>query len=484
MPASGSAPDLPELLRPEASIVVVMHMQNFLRFCQTFRTAMAPRNPDWNTLTAWPLKAEAIETRLEPARTAPPPPYRSAYVEPLIAHVAGMVRSIDATRDQDVADGSTKGSARFHGRLRAETLMRAVVDWSDHQRLRGLTRFAAIVSDIYRAGGLTPAAGSGTSLPPLVAFASPPGSGASTMNRDLVRESCGAKIGVVSLPPNLHDQPLTWGALAHEVAGHDVIHTVTGLLPELQAALPAMGVPEEWHAVWNDWMEEAAADVLAVLNVGPTSAIGLSAYLAAARSNDPTPPGPLGTLGFILFSHLGRPTDEHPIDLLRVHLAIGVVETLDPSVRDRWLPLLQLIARHGAQKPSFDPAPAQNALRDIPIISNGVRSRPDIPLENAANVARKVGAGIARTRLTALDGASLADKVCWDAEDEGVARQVCEAALRGDPISGMGDCGHLLAGATMALLDGADEGGLTHALNDALSAAYAIDHVYQGYMPS
>lgn len=464
--------------------VVVMHMQNFLRLCQTFRTAMAPRNPDWQTLASWPLKADAIAQRLQPAHGAPPPAYRTAYVQPLTQDVRGMVHAIDKVFDQDVADGRAKGTARFHGRLRAETLMGAVMDWTETDRLKGLTRFAAVVSDIYRAGGLTAGGGADGSLPPLVTFASPPGSGASTMNRQLVQETCGVAIGVVSLPPNLHDRPLTWGALAHEVAGHDVIHTVEGLLPELQAALPAMGVPADWRPVWHDWLEEAAADVLAVLNVGPTSAINLAAYLAAARSDDPVPPGPLGTLGFVLYSHLGHPADEHPIDLLRVHLAIGVVETLDASVRDAWLPLLRKIAERGARKPSFAADPPQNKLRDIPVVSNGVRSRPNIPLHEATEVARKVGAGLVRTKLAALGGASLADKICWDADDEACARRICNAALRGDPISGMGDCGHLLAGTTMAMLEGGDEVRLTHALNEALSAAYAVDPVYRGYMPA
>ncbi|OJW24282.1 MAG: hypothetical protein BGO51_07775 [Rhodospirillales bacterium 69-11] len=465
-------------------IVVVMHMQNFLRLCRTFRTVMAPRNPDWQTLASWPLKAEAIERRLEPARDAPPPAYRTAFVTPLRHDVRGMVRAIDRTYDQDVADGRAKGTARFHGRLRTETLMGAVVDWTEPKRLQGLTRFAAVVSDIYRAGGLTGAGDGEGALPPMVTFASPPGSGASTMNRQLVQETCGAAIGVVSLPPNLHDRPLTWGALAHEVAGHDVIHTVEGLLPDLQAALPAMGVPADWRPVWHDWLEEAAADVLAVLNVGPTSAVSLAAYLAAARSDDPVPPGPLGTLGFILYSRLGRPADEHPIDLLRVHLAIGVVETLDAAVRDAWLPLLRQIAERAARKPSFAADPPHHELRDIPVVSNGARSRPNIPLQEATEVARKVGAGLVRTKVAALDGASLADKICWDADDEACARRIRDAALRGDPIRGMGDCGHLLAGATMALLEGGDEGRLTQALNEALSAAYAADPVYEGYMPA
>ena len=81
--------------------------------------------------------------------------------------------------------------------------------------------------------------------------------------------------------------------------------------------------------IWSYWMDEAAADVYGVLNMGPSFAINLACFLAAFRAKrrgqteagDPFVPVDTAVLP-------NGDMDVHPIDLLRLHVAAGAVEGL------------------------------------------------------------------------------------------------------------------------------------------------------------
>ena len=100
--------------------------------------------------------------------------------------------------------------------------------------------------------------------------------------------SLGVNAPVVSLPAaNATGGLLAWAALAHETAGHDVLAADEGLRDEL-----ARGVRDGLLAgktapavadYWADRMDETAADVLGVLNMGPAAAVGLVGYFRAAN---------------------------------------------------------------------------------------------------------------------------------------------------------------------------------------------------------
>ena len=100
----------------------------------------------------------------------------------------------------------------------------------------------------------------------------------------------------MSIPSAYRNHPvLCWGTIAHEVGGHDILHSYPGLLLEIQRTCretvypggtdPNGQVPtseEQFKGLlWQYWAEEVAADVCAVLNLGPAYGKGAAVFLAA-----------------------------------------------------------------------------------------------------------------------------------------------------------------------------------------------------------
>lgn len=459
-------------------------LRHYLAACETFRREIVPPSPDWATICRWDLDTKSLaptlrlghlRQRLADSLPALPPPYRAAYGERFLEHLDHWAALISAQLCQDIADGIDRATALWNARLRAETFVEAVTNWSDPAHKPALRRFALVVAEIYTASLLEPPTPEDR-LPPLVCFASPPDAGAATLNQEVVRQHCRATIGLVSLPVHFGNAVLLWPALAHEVGGHDVLHTIPGLLDELVSCLDQQVDAGGWNPLWRAWMEETAADVLGLLNIGPAAAVSLAAYLAASRSYDLVPPGPLGALGSTIVSRLGQPLDSHPPDILRICVARGVLKGLDPQLGRIWAPLLDEIIRLGAAAAPLiipDPphAPPRPNPRDISLVSNGIASLPGLPFVEAARTAMSIGTLIATSPLRALNGQSLQDRVCWDMDDEAIAAEICARALAGENLDGLGDSGHLLAGATMALLQGGRPNQIAAALAAALDAA-------------
>src|SRR5262249_41005014 len=130
-------------------------------------------------------------------------------------------------------------------------------------------------------------------LPPLATFAHGGEGGPFTLPVDGVRELCGAKVGVVSLPSTYRDHPILWASLAHETGGPDVLPADEGLLSELAAGVaglfgggplqpgkPLSG-PQLLGLLWGYWIDEAASDVYGLLNIGPAFGFSLAAFFAA-----------------------------------------------------------------------------------------------------------------------------------------------------------------------------------------------------------
>ena len=127
-------------------------------------------------------------------------------------------------------------------------------------------------------------------------FQSTSDSGPFTIESDLMKQKFGVSIGVVSLPATYRDHPVIWAGLSHEVGGHDVVHADAGLLEEMVK----QGAARCWRRIshrgaitttaalnaliWSYWMDEAAADVYGVLNMGPIFALNLAGFLAAFRA--------------------------------------------------------------------------------------------------------------------------------------------------------------------------------------------------------
>ena len=97
--------------------------------------------------------------------------------------------------------------------------------------------------------------------------------------------------------------------------------------------------------LWRYWIDEAAADVCATLNMGPSFALNFTALLAAFHGQ--TGPQPAPALWTSTVAQPGAPLDPHPVDILRLGLAIGAVgslHSLNVATRQSYVALLSQIA--------------------------------------------------------------------------------------------------------------------------------------------
>jgi len=363
-----------------------------------------------------------------------------------------------------------------------------------------LRRFLAIVSNLYRSfldSDKRSAAGVKlvTNTPPLAVFLSGSLQGPYTVESDEMLKRFGTPIGVVSLPASYRDHPIVWAALSHEVCGHDVVHADEGLLAELVetvrgALAPHFSLQKPLDTaslnalLWSYWLDEAVADVYGILNMGPLFPLNLGAFLAAFRAHLQRRPHPGSPL--LSTDAQKRPdgtVDDHPIDLLRLHLAIGAIESLhdlSPADRDAYVKSIEHVAAAAAGDATHIGLDGQVATAS----GNPVAVKTQLPLPDATAAARRVGQIIATSKLRALQGRSIQDIETWDDHDEEIAQTIAEGIAARQSIVGHGDDAQLLAGATLAVLrksglyDAAQD-----ALNEALDDSYRKDPIWGALIP-
>lgn len=135
----------------------------------------------------------------------------------------------------------------------------------------------------------------------------------------------GIKTTVVVLPrPFATHGLMSWSTIAHEVGGHGILHAYTGLLAEL--SLKVHSAVQDKFGVnlaeyWASRIDEAAADILGILNFGPAAGAGLLAFLRSLG-------GKLNNFGF--------EDDPHPADILRGFLAAEAVKHLIFDGAEAW----------------------------------------------------------------------------------------------------------------------------------------------------
>lgn len=359
-----------------------------------------------------------------------------------------------------------------------ETLAAAVSQHDpNYEFTKQLRRFLAVVSDLYRSflnqeERIMVELDVREKLPPLAAFKYVGEGGPFTYEFDDVKR-IGAKVGVVSLPATFADHPLLWTALAHETGGHDVVHAIPRLFEELQGGVgkalantlvPGLG-GEELVVLWRYWLDEAVADVYGILNVGPAFGLIMAGYHAALSSKK----APRLEIPKVRMAS----ADEHPPAILRIHLAIGVVESLDKlsaAKRDAYVSDLKRLARLCASGDVVEiSGPAQVVL-----------NMTQVPLREMQEAARQVGNYIAKVKLKALGDNSIQDIETWDDADEACAEAVRDALKAGNLIAELGDDAQLLAGATMYLLDHPDQyTDVTKTLAVALDKSFETDPIWR-----
>jgi hypothetical protein len=329
-----------------------------------------------------------------------------------------------------------------------------------------------------------------TDTPPLALFQSTSDRGPFTIESDLMKQKFGLSIGVVSLPATYRDHPVLWAGLSHEVGGHDVVHADDGLVAEMVTKTRALLTPHfaprrnldtaTLNAlIWSFWMDEAAADVYGILNMGPGFALNLAGFLAAfrARKRGQTEAGePLVSNDSEMLPN-GQ-MDEHPIDLLRFYVAAGAVEGLNGLSavrRSEYVSDIEAVAKLVAG------GATEIGLRGRIEIghANSMPVHTTMKLSDAADGARKVGKMLVTETFQALNGHCIQDIETWDDTDEDIAQEIVGRVLSQQSIVAHGDDAQLLAGATLALLQRPElYDSATSLLNAALDDSFDRDPIW------
>lgn len=380
----------------------------------------------------------------------------------------------------------------------------------EHAKMAGMTdvrpelrRFLAVVSNLYRSfvnakkrdSLQVPAVSAPT---PLAFFQSNGDQGPYTITSESMVKIFNTPVAVVSLPATYRSHALLWCSLAHEVCGHDVVHADPELVPELVAGVRAMFAGTSFAPngpltpnllsalLWSYWIDEAVADVYGVLNMGPTFTLNLAAFFSAMMSCAMVQAGrPAPSLPYLRCNASARDPmmgdshmDEHPVDILRVYLAIGVVDSLphlSKKAKETYIADLEAVAQASLQGATEIKVQGQVKISH----ANWRMLDETIPLADAADAARRVGAFLATTKLKCLANHSIQDIETWDDVDEEAAQDVAARVAAGKCIIGAGDDAQLLAGCNIATIAQPTlYGQMTKLLDEGLDESYDRDPLW------
>ncbi len=462
-------------------------MTPFQRMCKTFAGLNVFKEPDpaieekearANTYAWRKLDYVHLRENVQAASPYMPSRYQNEFVAKIVATKDDLTERAEARLQAIFGPGYARDELRPAVADWVERLEFAATGWQPGDGNQGDTRkvfqhLYFVVSEFFDnvtlevSKQLTPEKGEKLRqlLPPLVTLSPTRLWGPRTMNGADVEEICGANVPIVTLPWVYAKHPVLWTILSHEVGGHDVMHALgshtcgagaidglTGEIAESFEKVPG-AIPPEWVSTWQAWAEEAIADVFGMLTIGPSFTVNLCAWLSAAKAHDLYGPAvELGTLSGTIHTRYGTIVGQHPPDLLRLHLAIGVLEALGQSNVGGWT-----YWRDALNAIVADVAHGPNVLTVYETSSNSTTLQYDA--SEACNIARRVGAHIVNTPFVTIGGKTLSHILKWTEEDNNIANDISVIVAQGAAGAGNTPPGStspkLLAGVTMALYQNA-----------------------------
>ena len=264
-----------------------------------------------------------------------------------------------------------------------------------------------------------------------------------------------------------------------------MLHADPGLLPELVTGIRSLfgggpltpgvapGDDQLQALIWSYWIDEVASDVYAILNSGPMYVYNMAAFMSAIRNLVP-----------LLATDSQRPSrwndlDEHPVDLLRLYVAVGVVESLSElsfQARSRYVKCILALAKSCTGRATS--VSIRGRIEVEPRSLGGHRDESAIDDDGIGG--RRVGSFIVTANLEAFRGRSIQEIETWmRATTSFPARSPrCSRTARRAPSSRWATTAQLLAGAMLALLrDPSHYDAINHDLARALDRSFLYDPI-------
>ncbi|MDI1349832.1 hypothetical protein [Aquabacterium sp.] len=357
-----------------------------------------------DTGPAEPLNFSDLLQRLTAVHGTFPPVYEQHFVSPFIATLQGLG---EAKFKQILLQDPNRESAAG---LMLD-IAQAVLQHGEGYLKPSTRAFQEFISDLYD-GFLSAADRRGVKepdqgvVPPLAKWGNPD-FGPYTWPVDATA-SFKVQAGVVNMPPaNATGGLVSWAALGHETAGHDILHADTGLQDELAQALRTSLAPLG-HGLadyWSERIDETASDVMGILNLGPAAGIGLIAYFRALS---------LAFGGSGKLRSVGPFNDPHPADIVRGYLAAEVVALLKFKGAAAWAKTIA----------------AETDKDRGPIALAGEAISPTL----ARKSAKVVAATLVKYKAVALENHALGEIQNWADSDEALLQGARLAMRAGTPL--------------------------------------------------
>ena len=384
-----------------------------------------------------PASLSELKSRLAAAQSGLPPVYREALCAPFLK-VVGDLSEADFS-----SIVSNPGTASFFF-----DFAQAILQHGERFQGQATGAFQEVVADLYD-GFLSHEDRRNIKLPdrdtitPIVKWGNPE-DGPYTITIESARQ-LGVGCAIVNLPPAIARGVLVaWSSLAHETAGHDIAHADVGLVPEMKQTVRKailssrkignVALRNTLAAYWSNCMDEASADVMGILNMGPAPAIGMIPFFRSFLAQYGQPPRLRNT---------GPADDPHPADILRVMLGAAAVKLLSFADAAGWAAAI-----------------LDEGLKDLTTISlNGSAGKPGVTVDAASAQASAdiVAATLVSTPFEILRHHSLQEIQDWQQSDEQTAQSLRgvlrrQSAATAEELKGV-YAAHLVAAAVYEALE-------------------------------
>jgi hypothetical protein len=343
-----------------------------------------------------PTNYSQLRGRLESSREKLPPLYRKNVFEPFTRELGNLGQEgfsqilLDDPR-REMAAGLMMDIAH------------SILQNGEGYNEKATDSFQEVISDLY-AGFLSAEDRKGVKLPdkgaipPLVKWGNP-NNGPYTWPVDATN-NFGVRTGIVNLPPaNSRGGLFAWAALGHETAGHDILHADTGLSQEMANAIYTSlhdeNIGHKLPEYWATRIDETASDVMGILNMGPSAAIGLIGFFRGLN---------FAYSGEAKLRNEGPEKDPHPADILRGYLASYTVNMLSFSGSAEWAKIIDA-----------------ETDRDLSTI---LIQEEEVDAQEAKNSAKIVAKTLINAKMESLDNHHLGEIQNWRNRDETIVNKL------------------------------------------------------------